>query len=983
MILPGIIPRLKAFFRSGFGDLAFLMASIYAGVRLLPPHHPYLIPANKGRFGMRNVIGEAYSRLVFKKENIDQIIVFFALVAGFALMALQFAAIIFSLVIRPAAATVFFPGMFATANPRYDIALMLLDSVFGVPNLYQSCVDVTVWGAGACGPTSPFYTAFPTQYQLGLQNLFAYYDLAILLISVLVFLYYILVIVAETAQTGTPFGKRFDHIWAPIRLVVALGLLVPVNYGFNSAQYIALFAAKLGSGFATNGWLLFNSALVANMAGGSNLIGAATDISMPPITLYGPTANQLGQRTVAASANDVLIARPKTPDPESVTEFMMLVWSCKVAYETQFPPARDGGQKWPKIDIQPYLVKTNVNMPVTAPNTPTWQAALNFYDNRDIIIRFGMDGTGAGQGGTNLFEDQTGKVKPFCGEITIASKDVDPVVVGPAARSVGIIEEGYYRWVLDMFFTYPEYEDFGIRANCIHLTPLPFGTSAPAGGGGAPYNTRTTINNGKCTSTNFNGFGVADDNPEALPPQDWKTAQMQLEWQTINIFIDRGYRDMLAATLFAVSPQILNRGWGGAGIWYNQLAEWNGALFSIVATTPSPSKMPEVMEKVQEARKSDRSLNANELFDPDISQQSGGSKKVDFDYGGKDEQIARMLNDVYKYWQTTKSTTPVQGKSQGNVFFDAMHTIFGVDGLFNIRNNDNVNPLAQLVAIGKQLFDGAIRNLLASFVFSFSGGYLSAVQGFTLAGIANAGSMWLTTFATIGLSIGFTLYYVLPFMPFLYFYFAVGAWVKTVFEAMVGVPLWAMAHLKIDGVGLPGGEQALNGYFLIFEIFVRPILTVFGMLASISIFSALVRTMNGIWPMVTENVTGYDCGNCAAATMTQIINKHGIADEFFYTVMYTVIVYLTATSCFKLIDQVPESIMRWMGSGVSSFADQTAPPGEQLASYAAAGANQAGNAAGSLVSNLGGAAGSLAAKVTTPPAGPTPGGASAAPSRGT
>ncbi|HTK85803.1 MAG TPA: DotA/TraY family protein [Patescibacteria group bacterium] len=954
---------MKAFFRSGFGDLAFLMASIYAGVRLLPPHHPYLIPANKGRFGMRNVIGEAYSRLVFKKENIDQIIVFFALVAGFALLTLQFAALIFSFVIRPAAATVVFPGMFKTANTKLDIALMLLDSVFGVPNLYQSCVDVTVWGAGACGPTSPFYTTFPTQYQIGLHKLFEYYDLAILLISVLVFLYYILVIVAETAQTGTPFGKRFDHIWAPIRLVVALGLLVPVNYGFNSAQYIALFAAKLGSGFATNGWLLFNSTLVAQMGGNSNLIGAANDISMPGITLYGPKSGSGGQRIAAASANDVLIARPKTPDVESVSEFMFLVWSCKVAYETLFPPGRDGNtNQWPRVDIQPYLVHDDINQLVTGIGAPSWQNALTFYNNKDIVIRFGMDGTGAGQGGTDIFQDQTGKVKPFCGEITVASKDVDPAITaGPT--SVGIIEEGYYNWVLNMFFSYPEYEDFGIRASCIHLTPKPYGTSAPAGGGGAPYNTRTNLVNDHCTSTNFNGFGVADDNAETLPPQDWKIAQMQLEWNTINIFIDRGYESMLTSTNFTVSPQILNRGWGGAGIWYNQIAEWNGALFSIVETTPAPNLMPDVMEKVQESKKADRALTADETYEPNTSQPNGGSKKVDFDYGGKDEQIARELNDVYKYWEETKSTTPVDAKTTGNVFLDVMKSIFGLDALFDIRQNDNVNPLAQLVAIGKQMFDAALRNLLVTFAFSASGGFWGAIKGWTAASVSQAGSMWIQTFATIGLSIGFTLYYVLPFMPFLYFYFAVGGWVKAVFEAMVGVPLWAMAHLKIDGVGLPGGEQALNGYFLIFEIFVRPILIVFGMLASISIFSAVIRTLNGIWPMVTENVTGYDCANCATAGVATIINKHGIIDQFFYTCMYTVIVYLSATSCFKLIDQVPESIMRWMGAGVSSFADGASDPGGQLADYAAAGAGKVGGALGTMSSTLGGASGSLVANM--------------------
>lgn len=74
--LPGIIPRCKEFSQTGFGWLAQLMALIYATVRLLPKNHPYLNPANAGKFGVRHVIAEAARGLSFKKENIDQLIVF-------------------------------------------------------------------------------------------------------------------------------------------------------------------------------------------------------------------------------------------------------------------------------------------------------------------------------------------------------------------------------------------------------------------------------------------------------------------------------------------------------------------------------------------------------------------------------------------------------------------------------------------------------------------------------------------------------------------------------------------------------------------------------------------------------------------------------------------------------------------------------------------------------------------------------------------
>ena len=56
MLLPGIIPRVKDLYESGFGWVAHMMAMVYASVRLLPANHPYLDPKNIGRFGIRHVI---------------------------------------------------------------------------------------------------------------------------------------------------------------------------------------------------------------------------------------------------------------------------------------------------------------------------------------------------------------------------------------------------------------------------------------------------------------------------------------------------------------------------------------------------------------------------------------------------------------------------------------------------------------------------------------------------------------------------------------------------------------------------------------------------------------------------------------------------------------------------------------------------------------------------------------------------------------
>ena len=146
-------------------------------------------------------------------------------------MVLQLASIVFVMFSGEAWAqeainTESFGGIFKTQHPDTDIAFHMIREVFGLPEMFGEIKD---------GQTG---------FHKALQTMFQFYNLAILVVAVLVFLYYVIVVVAETAQSGTPFGKRFSHVYAPFRLVAAIGLLVPLNYGFNGSQYITFFAAK-------------------------------------------------------------------------------------------------------------------------------------------------------------------------------------------------------------------------------------------------------------------------------------------------------------------------------------------------------------------------------------------------------------------------------------------------------------------------------------------------------------------------------------------------------------------------------------------------------------------------------------------------------------------------------------------------------------------------------------------------------------------
>ncbi|MEZ5918685.1 MAG: hypothetical protein R3D66_01770 [Alphaproteobacteria bacterium] len=145
---------MRGLFASGFGYFAFLMAQIYGMVRLLPFNHPYLNPQNIGRFGIRHVIAEAANHLELKKENTDQIVIFAALLLGVSLLFLQLLFMAYSILIAPAMATSVF--VIPPAQAEKDIAFMLLDQVFGVPNFFNSCIAQAILRSDQTGAPPAF-----------------------------------------------------------------------------------------------------------------------------------------------------------------------------------------------------------------------------------------------------------------------------------------------------------------------------------------------------------------------------------------------------------------------------------------------------------------------------------------------------------------------------------------------------------------------------------------------------------------------------------------------------------------------------------------------------------------------------------------------------------------------------------------------------------------------------------------------------------
>lgn len=919
---PGIIPRVIGFFSSGFQHLAYLIAIVYHNAGILPAGHPYLLPQNLGRFGVRHVIVEAANRLTFSRDNLDKIILFFTILIGLCLLFVQFLLLIVSFVSNPAFAGPI-SAMFLTTTygPTQDIAFVVLDRVFGAMNFwgvwgfFGSCVSIPLMPCiNIRGDIVSSPATYPLPFHDALHDLMYFYTLGIAFFAVMVIIYHIIAIVGETVVSGTPFGRRFSRAWFVPRLIVFFALIAPItfgaNVGFNYAQIITLGVAKFGSNFATNAWIDFN--------------GTITD------TLLGD--------------KESLIAEPNVPDVGALTQFLYVARMCMF-----------GEKILHDIDIYPYIVRpkhatfnpvtTDDYMPylTQVSHSNSFEEALKFSRYGTVTLRFGQlnppgtDGTVTNPPGE--FDQEWGYVKPTCGEISFdtnglyrpttaaAALYTDPVVSGNLAGGIGIQEQYYLsidRYLTDTFYNKSTYcmlkslLPYDHNTDCVN-TPYAIASVSPLGTGVAVNSSLTQLPSRNMAVDTFTYYNMFNQHQITGRYHDYSTYAHHYPFSVIDmtrIFYD-----------YSMSPLIAMRGWAGAALWYNKIAEINGAIAGAVVNVPRVTAYPLVMEQVARQHEADdEHISIKEKFNPKMLD----GQMADLPRPG-DQYMASALYVAYSFWAHDDIQTSPYNKPTGSSVIDVINLLIGTNGLYDLLENDGTHPLAMLSALGKSMVDAAIRNL---FIGIGGQGVGEFFKGF-IGGLGEVGSSFMFRFGMIGLSIGFVLYYILPILPFVYFFFAFSGWIKSIFEAVMAMPLWALAHIKMDGEGLPG-PWATNGYFLLLEIFLRPTLIIFGFLASITLYSALVDGVNDLFYLAAQNVGGFNFQTnlytvtAVSPTQSAMDFMRGPLDEFFLTALYAIIVYMLALSCFKLIDQIPNNIMRWMGVTVSTFQEHAGDPAGEL-----------------------------------------------------
>ncbi len=630
VVLPGIFPRLKKFFGTGFVNLPYFIVVLFNTLKIIPDNHVYLRRESHGKYSLLQAVGAAANHIKPGWKNADKMIVFALVLAGLVMLALQFILLVLALFALPAYAAngpgrgpATPAGFFSNSNPSEDLAFRLLDMVFGIPNIFFSKDMLPA----------------PSPFHQGLHALFEFYSFGMLIIGTIIVVYLTMAIVMETAQSGVPFGQRFNKAWTPIRVILFFGLLLPAQpYGISLGQYILLNAAKLGSNVATNAWIMFENTSRAPYFGNP----------------------------------DQLVARPQTPDLREFVHFMQLAKTCSWV-EGRLQEGRSTGANNTTIgrDIQPYFVygigsANSVNL---TSGIPALTTMIQNAGGGIIKVRFGeQDDTKYGK--------ELGGVFPYCGELSMPITDQNQP--GAARIQLAYIESIMCLWD----------GSSGTASTCYHPG---FDQEAQ------DYTDRYS------RTLPYNPF----PNMQTYIWDAGKTSNyinMNIMWEEV---LDNAVLDQINNGNWTnQNPQggiITDFGWAGAAIWFNKIAEQNGALTSATFSSPMIAKMPYVMEYIKEQKlKENVRVTSEDMYLPILP----SGQKIAFEVP-EDEEEALVLNQQYQFLASNRSVswytdTPESEDSDvsGNVIIDTINMMMGTQGLFDLCRNANINPLAQLASLG-------------------------------------------------------------------------------------------------------------------------------------------------------------------------------------------------------------------------------------------------------------------------------------------
>jgi conjugal transfer/type IV secretion protein DotA/TraY len=877
-----------------------LIAIVFAMNGLFPKDHPGLTGGPDGpvRLKASDVIRTAWNGLSFTPAGAPKVILFVAVTATIVLAVL-------SLV------TALLMGFVGTAHAQSSSGGVGSSTFFasaGTDDLAQNALDY-IFKATAISPNyaqNGLPIPATVNIQCAMQTALGFYSNAMLMFAAIILFYHLATMIVNTAHHGVVMGKQANQIWAPIRLVVAVGLLVPIGSGptacqtggksgagMNSGQYIVVKMAELGSGMASQTWKTFINALA------------------------GLKYNYV---------------QPATPFVEETVGKIVSMEACRFAWNYQIC-AKDN----PGVDVHSICAN---------PNPPDYIASTPALRNEQIMDPTVPPAQYTDPSSGNTTYRYTTANNPsgadICGSFTVPGLIIlspNAATKNPLGNTLGrtftteqtavAISQAQQQTITQLL---PQFATVGayIKYQIPQLND-----------GNPPDNTDYTKLVVDYQNKLKHNLDAAFANVTSPQLQTAKIAS--LGWAAAGAWLntlarDQGaivnaYQDGLPQRIIPPNMDKLNGGETPGPAVSKPLSafqSWlnNGSSTRTDYTRVSSTAAGTINCYVQAAptTKAPPQFTAGSLDDKYDAVHAGNVKFL----------VQGLLNDIGDH---------AQGETVLKQMLIMVETLASNAGVWSPLNADacsanspakdhftlgaqlvTANPLAELsfwgyanLTAGYKLFESivdftvkgaiwnadlAIQQTRSGVNFDQEGLAKTAKQGLDVRAYGFINTI-LGTAATIFLTIGYSLAFVLPLFPFFRFFFAVITWIVSVLEAVTAVPLIALAHLNPEGEGLPGGT-AKAAYFMVFNVFLRPVMTIFGLIAGLLVFYVAIIFLNATYAIAVDGTQAmYHTG---VATLTRLA----------YTFIYAATAYTCANTCFKTIDMFPDQALRWISANAHS-----------------------------------------------------------------
>lgn len=322
-------------------------------------------------------------------------------------------------------------------------------------------------------------------------------------------------------------------------------------------------------------------------------------------------------------------------------------------------------------------------------------------------------------------------------------------------------------------------------------------------------------------------------------------------------------------------------GWFMAGAFYTKMAWYADVVHRATTNTPTTNTPSD-------------SVFSNKLFQDEVQKYDSLMKAVSLKTGGS-------LTGGFG----VNAETGVENSEGAETVFKKLFdpSIFTDTGY-----NAAEHPLMGLKRLGNTLLGIWAAGSAGLVVLSgMSGGWTTEIATQIATGgtfsAAKAVPALLSLFSgllTFVLAGGIILSYVLPMMPFFLWFGATLGWIVMCIEAILAAPMWAVMHLSPHGDDMVGtGGQ---GYRLVLSLMLRPVLMIFGLIASFVIINVLGQILSEIF------LGTFVIGQSDANFLIKFVGYTIVSPLLFGWTMFVLI-----KKSFSMIHVIPEEMLKWFG----------------------------------------------------------------------